>query len=447
MGVFWVLYLVEEVENTLSEWLFLGEQSEDGVVFQCGQAADGLALYHWERLNGRPGSADLNWLRSEAERRALVHPVPPDGAGILPVAGPLAYQERYWLGWPLRRSRPLDRAAERLADPESLLRGVQALIRDYARLHRAGLAVGRPDWRRLRYDGRAVAMPDPWFQEHLVRPELELPQGLAECRPPEEYRSGGSGTAGDRYYLGLIIYWFWTGRLPYELRRGWPTAALRKGELIPPEVFRPGIPAEASRLVLALLGPDPERRPGTDEVESVWEELLARRAVLPASPAGVEERERTVVRGYRRRCLARRAGRVLAPALGGILALGALSLWLAGGERPLADPQGIARQFYDQSRRPVAAATAGEAERWSRDFRRAWQRRMALAEAVALAPVADLEGLRLLSRDDSRAVVAVRLRWREFTEEGWRFRRSLERLTLERRGKGWKIAGREEMRE
>ena len=430
----------------MQEWLFLGAQLEDGVAFQCGQAqtAGGDSLYRWERLAGKPYSDEIIRLREAIGRRSAACRESTAEAGILPVTGPLGREDGYWLGWPLRRGVPLAVAAQQPPGSERWLTAVYPLIQSYARLHRANLPVGRPDWRRLRDDGTRLFMPDPWFQPYLIRPELDLPAGLEWCRPPEEYRGTDPAPGADLYYLGLLIYWFWTGRVPYELKGGWPTAALQRGEALPPAVFRAGLPAEPADAVLALLQPDPARRPGAAEVERIWSEAMDRQAIAALPLIGTAGRERAAIESYRRQCRIKRI-RQLLPALAGALALGMLLIWLAGRPRPLPDPQGIARQFYEASRQTLSAAPSRDEEHWSGDFLKARQRRVALADAVLSEPIADLRGMRLVSHNDSRAVMEVRLRWREFTLAGWQFRNTVERLILEQRGRGWRIVSRKQL--
>ncbi|MBI4606509.1 MAG: protein kinase [Planctomycetes bacterium] len=86
---------------------------------------------------------------------------------------------------------------------------------------------------------------------------------------PEAFRGARITAKGDMYSLGVLVYEWLAGRLPYDMEgKGWDEAVRDKlGG--PPLPLPPGLPGGLVGLVEALMDPEPARRPDAEEVESL----------------------------------------------------------------------------------------------------------------------------------------------------------------------------------
>ena len=95
---------------------------------------------------------------------------------------------------------------------------------------------------------------------------------------PEVFRNEAVTTKADMYSVGVLIYEWLAGRLPFELEgKSWSEAVDEKlvGSCRPLREARPGLPRRLHDLVGNLLDLDPERRPGARETASICAEILA----------------------------------------------------------------------------------------------------------------------------------------------------------------------------
>ena len=156
--------------------------------------------------------------------------------------------------------------------------------------------------------------------------------GTPEYWSPEQARGADSETATDLYALGCLLFWLLSGRTPFEGDDRLAVGLRRAHEAAPSLASHvPDAPAEAVRLVDALLAPDPAARPTADEV-------LER---LGAEPPAIAVRGR----GGRRVGRAGNGG-LLAPARD----RGARAAAPSRGAAPAAQPPDRARRGRDRRR-------------------------------------------------------------------------------------------------
>jgi serine/threonine-protein kinase len=116
-----------------------------------------------------------------------------------------------------------------------------------------------------------------------------LPPGVADYLAPEQLRGAAVDARTDLHALGALLYEMLTGAPPWA---GTLEALERKKQFAPqsPRMFRPDLLPEIERLVLALLDPEPGRRPA-----SAAEAHASLAALLPVAasrdPDGLDREE------------------------------------------------------------------------------------------------------------------------------------------------------------
>ncbi len=423
----------------MAGWLFLGEQSADGFIFQLGRSLGDGRIFRWEPLPGKTQVDEISRLRMAlGERsRAVVAPV---GSGILPVFGLEVITNRYWLGWETRNGSPWLQPGARSGESTwPRLERLLPLIRGYEAYHQAGLVVGYPDWRRIGLGPEGLFMPDPYFKGFLAVAPWELPPGLAACRPPEEFGAAKQSQAGDCFYLGVIIYQYLAGRLPFRLVKGWPTRALLQGERIPLGLYQPGLDPEIAAVVKALLDPDGTQRPSVSDVKRCWERMLAGAKAVQA--VDWERERRTELREYRRQDRWRLV-KQWAPWVAVVLVLQAgLVWWLTARPRGEMAPERSLERFY-AAVGGLIREDAGVDPTLERDFMKARQERAELLREVLGRPLAEVRRIRAVRRVGQRVAAEVVLGWWERSGTGLRLRETKEQVVLAREGRSWRVVAR-----
>jgi serine/threonine protein kinase/tetratricopeptide (TPR) repeat protein len=93
--------------------------------------------------------------------------------------------------------------------------------------------------------------------------------GTVAYMAPEQAAGASLTPAADWYSFGVMLYQTLTARLPFNGTRAEMADAKLRSPPAPPVGVRGGIPPDLSDLCLALLAPDPERRPRADEIARV----------------------------------------------------------------------------------------------------------------------------------------------------------------------------------
>lgn len=426
----------------MSDWVFLGEQTWAGVVFQLGMNRHDGQYYRFEPVATKLREKAAGTLRQELESRILVetHQNP----GIIPALGPIFHQDRCWLGWKERSGQSLFASERRTGKSlREELADLYPLINSYKIWHRQGLTVGRPVWHRLFIDNCGLFMLDPKPAFYLAQPCVNPPIALERCRPAEEYRNLPLGFTGDVFYLGLIIYYYLTGEIPFSLRKGWPTQKILAGEVINPQLYRPRIPTDLGRLVTSMLAPEPSLRPSIDTIAGLWNEYLKLGQAL-VKPNYNDNRSKW---GKARNSnLFFRAGFKLAIPLSilGLLIIGFSFFHLKFYNRPQVSPLETAANFYQE----MGRINLGNAKRvpdqtFENDFQVAAKRRLEMVRVLLSKPVFEVDQMRLVSETSQRAIIEADLSWWEWSIEGWVRRHSRERLIFRKEGKQMKLESRE----
>jgi eukaryotic-like serine/threonine-protein kinase len=101
-----------------------------------------------------------------------------------------------------------------------------------------------------------------------ARDSDELVAGTLAFMAPEQASGQGVSPASDFYAVGVMLYQALTGVVPINARAGWARAvhAKREAAWLDPRQFAPDAPEDLSELAMALLHPDPTRRPGHAEL-------------------------------------------------------------------------------------------------------------------------------------------------------------------------------------
>ncbi|NLW48847.1 MAG: hypothetical protein GXY86_16155, partial [Firmicutes bacterium] len=287
----------------MSEWLFLGEQAEAGIIFQLVINQSTGRYYRFEPFATKLRGSLIGLLRQDIENRRNLIDEGQDQA-ILGVIGPIYNESRCWLGWKERKGQYL--VSSELEKRRPLIEKMGALfplICSYYLWHQAGLVVGRPEWTRLFVDNKGVFMLAPKPLGYLAKPFVNLPIALERSRPPEDYQNQPLGPAGDVFYLGLIIYYFMTGETPFQLHKGWPNRAITNGTTLDPRVYFPDIPCELTQMVLAMFNPEPLQRPTAEMIKELWGNYLSFKPILLKTEC--RQRSQSPVHPRKRRVLSR----------------------------------------------------------------------------------------------------------------------------------------------
>lgn len=284
-------------------------------------------------------------------------------------------------------------------------------------------------------------MVDPRSLAYLAPVDSHLPAGFDGCRPPESFRGAGPSKPGDCFYLGLILYYLLTGAQPFPLIDGWPTRALLAGEWIPPQTYRMGLDPRLSRIIVAMLDPEPYRRPELEQVAGVWQAALSSpepsSITVQNNLTGRQGRNR--LRKYRRLELWRRSWKkVLGAGLGGLILLGLFWPVLHPTE---GSPLSVTEKFYRDAGKLVAGSAAGNHGMLA-DFNAAKAERLKLAEDLLSRPVAEVIRLTPFDRNSNRLVIQAELRWWDWSGRGWNSRVSRELLVMQKSRSGWRIVKR-----
>ena len=92
---------------------------------------------------------------------------------------------------------------------------------------------------------------------------------------PELIKGGDPSPQSDLYSLGIMLYEFVTGRMPYDHKEGYQILAFHLyEEPFAPQLYRPDLPQRLGDLILRLLSKDPLDRPNSAlEVETLLQDL------------------------------------------------------------------------------------------------------------------------------------------------------------------------------
>ena len=429
----------------MEDWIFLDEFHEAGRVIRLGKRIGDGALYTFEPFATRLRGSEAGRIQKEISARAGSYPGSPDGA-VLPVTGPFCFQGRNWLGWPARNGSPVFKeAAPSGAFPQNPCvhpRQLMSIIRSYKQFHECGLVVGRPDWGRCYWNDEGFFMVDPRALAYLAPVNSRLPAGFQGCRPPESFRGMPSSREEDCFYLGLILYYLLTGSQPYPLIDGWPTRALLAGEWIPPQTYRMGLDPRLSRVIVAMLDPEPYRRPELEQVAEIWQAVSSspEPSPVPGSQAGIPDGQgRNRLRKYHWLEIWRQSWKkVLAVGVGGFILLGLFWPVIHPSEN---SPLSVTEKFYRDAGTVAAGSAAGNNGMLA-DFSAVKTERLKLAEDLLSRPVAEVIRLTPLDRNSSRLVIQAELRWWNWSGRVWNSRVSRELLIMQKSRSGWRIVKR-----
>lgn len=424
----------------MSDWVFLGEQTENGLVYQLAMNRCDGQYFRFEPVATGLRVNAASQLRQEIENRSIKES--DLNLGIISVIGPIFHEGRYWLGWKDRNGQNLFSGRKIRQTLQEELADLYPLINSYQIWRQLGLTVGRPEWRRLAIDSRGLFMLDPKAAFYLNQPCLELPITIERSRPAEEYRNQSLEYYRDLFYLGLIIYYYLTGEVPFALRKGWPTQDIVAGKVINPQIYRPKLPPGLGRLIMAMLAPEPLERPTIDVVAGLWNEYLklgpenAKPDLNVVLPKPVSLKKETA--------LTKALSKVALPVT--ILALLIIGLSIAfprNSPRPKVSPLKAAAHFYQEMGRVDFNNQKGDSVQISvTDFEDATKRRLEMVGALLSKPVLEVDQIRIVTETPEMAVIEADLTWWEWSAGGWTRRQGREKLVFRKQGRKLKLESR-----
>lgn len=425
----------------MSEWVFLGERTEAGVVFQLGMNRLDGQYYRFEPIATRLKGNAVSELRQVIEERFLTET--DQNQGILSAIGPIFHQEQLWLGWKDRNGQNLFASGQENRKPlREELADLYQIINSYKLWSRHGLTIGRPEWRRLFVDSRGVFMLDPKPAFYLNQPGFDPPIALERCRPAEEYRHLPLESSGDVFYLGLIIYYYLTGEAPFLPHKGWPTQRILAGEIINPQLYNSKLPPGLSRMITSMLASEPSGRPSLEQIAGLWDEYSKLDRVF-VKPGFNDVGSKWVSRN--RNTLSKAVSKLA-------ISIGILALLIIGFgffypkffNSSKVSPLETAADFYREMGRVNFGSRKGmPAQIFKNDFEVAAKRRLEMVRALLSKPVFEVDQIRTVKQTPETAVIEADLVWWEWSVEGWVRRQSRERLIFRKKGQQLKLESRE----
>ncbi len=424
----------------MSDWVFLGEQTEAGVVFQLGMNCLDGQYFRFEPIATRLRGNAAGALRQELENRKLIETDP--NQGIISAIGPVFYQGRYWLGWKDRNGQNIFAIERKIRKPlREELADLYQLINSYKLWRQLGLTVGRPEWSRLFIDGRGIFMLDPKPAFYLNQPWFNPPIFLERCRPAEEYR-GLPLESGDIFYLGLIIYYYLTGEIPFSLRKGWPIQKILAGKITNPQLYRSILPPGLSRMITLMLAPEPSQRPSLEEIAELWNEYLKLDQVF-VNPSFNDDQS-TRVRIKNRNTLNKAVSKlVISLSVLGLLITGCSIFYLKFFNRVETSPLETAANFYQEMGRVNFGNRKGVSAQIGNDVEAAAKQRLEMVRVLLSKPVFEVDQMKIIKETPETSIIEADLIWWEWSVEGWARRHSRERLVFRKKGKQMKLESRD----
>jgi hypothetical protein len=437
----------------LDNWVFFGEQKENGNIVRFAKSLLDMKIYRWEPVNSRlVGNEAGRFRKAISERFNLVAHCDISDLGILTVRGPYFDRGLLWLGWEARNGENLFPQLEsRVTSLPQTINGLYPVIHSYLIYHQAGLVVGRPDWGRLFFDHRGIYMIDPSYMSYLAAPAYSPPLGLLGCRPPETFNGFELNQQGDLFYLGLIIYLAITNRLPFAISDQWPTKALLKGEIISPVVHQSNLSPLLAQQIKDLLNPNPERRGTIQQLDAFWHLVLEQRSYLATPQAQIlnlQEQKTFFKKSWLHRfykpiwVTATIASLLLMLIISQIFLMPILSMQ----QRLKANPLKAVSEFYRTfAGSPQTLLTAPMNPMLMNDFTQDRERRLKAATELLTQPLVTVQRTRLISNTNREAVVEVSItRW-VWRNDSWFIQPYREILKLRRSGSKWTVIHREKI--
>lgn len=470
----------------MREFLFSNECYEEGISYINGIDPENQKVYRWEPLATKLRGEEAASFRRKAEQRRKLLTALSGETGILVVEGPFKYQSRTFLGWEVligerlvgssshwppsvhkeyENHSQMNRKVSRSSDshvkgqrskldestlehfPSKLLleipveegiKKLETIINTYRLLHQAGLTIGHPDWKRIYIGEKGVFTPDPYLLKYLAAPEVLLPPGLSACYPPEVFAGKKIDEKGDMFFLGIIIYLYFTGELPYPLINGWPTPAILKGEIIPLTFCHSALHPLLARKIESLLAIDPKKRPSSEELAEFWQKASAGVYNTYPRDSGSDLRKRKISQYYQGRSNWRK---ILALATSGLLFLLLLFTCLRGiGKKPEVTPAMVVEDFLEKASNPTFSGYYSEL--WM-DMVDARKQRMEAASFFLSHPLLEVVQVREVASDNNRAKIEVILVWHLWDGDVWQAKKTREFLILEKRNWQWVVQKRE----
>lgn len=424
--------------------IFLEERLENGIRFLISKDTDTGKVLHWEPLATRIRGYEAALLRQEVGKRSEIYLDFNGKLAIIPLQPLLNHQGQTWIGW--EEQTGISIFNPKYVQPEvlQLMRDLYPIIQAYAIYHQKGMVVGRPEWCRIYHQADGFFMPDPWSRPFLQSPEIKIPAGLSACRSPESYFGESPGQTGDLYYLGLILYFLISGKIPYILEDGWPTSALLKGDIIPLAFYRPELSPKLTQTIEKLLVPKKYERPLISEIQTIWDEL-SRQEIYWATPV---ERNNNVIylkkRAYRqffkffKKIPLRKITVGLFIAVFIVITAG----YLLGSFAKTPTARQIAQDFY-QNTNPVKLVSDSITENVQKgDIINAREKRLTLIAELLRKPVVEVKKLAILSESPDTATIEAKLLWWNWTHDSWNSYTTTELLSLSKKKNRWEVTKR-----
>ncbi len=249
----------------------------DGFWFFTMECIDGVSFNHWARREHPTREVTPEYSMSRTLHTTLVADAPTECESV-ESQSPSAFAPT--LATPPRRSL------------DEIRRGLLDIVGGVSALHEVGLFHGdlKPSNVLVREDGRAVVV-DFGLSGQVGRAKTlsNMVAGTPAYMPPEQLcglADGGPST--DWYAFGVLLYRVLTGLFPWTQESLLDLLFHKRHHVPQPPAAMLDLPGDLSDLCMALMDPEPEQRPGTEQIL----EVLSGSAPSPISVAAPVRSER-----------------------------------------------------------------------------------------------------------------------------------------------------------
>ena len=203
-----------------------------------------------------------------------------DRGVLLECCGVRQHQGNYYLTSPRKdwQEKISPRPGEKTYEIDQVMNWIENLLEalNEVDIDPKSLLPLRVDHLRLTGEGDIILLPPRTADYLQLYSADERPELAEECyRPPEMFRTEkGTGDGGEQhekslvFNLAVIFYYLLTGEAPYQGRdKSEILARIKNGRMLSAHLNRPEVGEVLSEILSRALSPDPEDRPGLEELQ------------------------------------------------------------------------------------------------------------------------------------------------------------------------------------